>query len=62
MGHDVRASKRADFEVEGFTFEVGGRSKVRDQIRGMERAYIVKDNIEYGHGNVVPLWAFGLLY
>ena len=62
VGHDVRASKAADFEAEGFTFEVGGRSKAQDQIRGMERAYIVKDDIEHGHGNVVPLWAFGLLY
>ena len=40
----------------------GGRSKAQDQVRGMENAYIAKDDIEHGHGNVVPLWAFGLLY
>jgi len=62
VSHDVRASKRADFEIDGMTFEVGGRSKAQDQIRNMEHAYIVKDDIEHGHGNVVPLWAFGLLY
>lgn len=62
VGHDVRASKRADFEVDGCVFEVGGRSKAQDQIRGLERAFIVKDDIEHGHGNVVPLWAFGLMY
>lgn len=62
VSHDVRASACADFEVGGRTFEVGGRSKAQDQIRGLENAYIAKDDIEYGHGNVVPLWAFGLLY
>lgn len=59
---DVRASNRADFEVGGFTFEVGGRSKTQEQISDMENAFIAKDDIEHGHGNVVPLWAFGLLY
>ncbi|MBQ9041519.1 MAG: AAA family ATPase [Eggerthellaceae bacterium] len=62
VGHDVRASARADFEVEGLTFEVGGRSKTQEQIGGLDGAYIAKDDIEHGHGNVVPLWAFGLLY
>ena len=62
IGHDVRSSTRADFEVNGHTFEIGGKNKSQDQIRGMKDAYIVKDDIEYGHGNVVPLWAFGLLY
>ena len=60
--YDVRASMQADFDVEGMAFEVGGRSKAQDQIRGLENAYIVKDDIEHGHGNIVPLWAFGLLY
>ena len=62
VAHDVRASKRADFEIGGVTFEIGGKSKAQDQIRDMSDAYIAKDDIEYGHGNVVPLWAFGLLY
>ena len=25
-------------------------------------AFIVKDDIEYGYLNVIPLWMFGLLY
>ena len=28
----------------------------------MENAYIVKDDIEYGMRNVIPLWTFGFLY
>ena len=27
-----------------------------------ENAYIVKDDIEYGMRNVIPLWTFGFLY
>ena len=26
------------------------------------KAYIVKDDIEYGFGNTIPLWHFGFLY
>jgi len=28
----------------------------------LKNAYIVKDDIEYGYKNVIPLWAFGLNY
>ena len=52
----------ADFKIAQFTFEVGGKSKTQEQIKNTPNAFIVKDNIEYGHRNVVPLWAFGLNY
>jgi len=55
-------SEKADFNINNLTFEVGGKSKNQEQIKGMKNAYIVKDNIEYGYQNVVPLWAFGLNY
>ena len=32
------------------------------QIEGIENAYVVKDDIEYGYKNIIPLWAFGLTY
>ncbi|WP_321974111.1 ATP-binding protein [Paratractidigestivibacter sp.] len=60
--YPVTASGLSDFEIQGATFEVGGKSKTRDQLKDVERGYVVKDDIEYGHGNVVPLWAFGLTY
>ncbi|WP_172135988.1 ATP-binding protein [Adlercreutzia sp. ZJ473] len=60
--HKVTASALADFAIGGITFEVGGRSKGADQLKGAERGIVVKDDIEYGFGNVVPLWAFGLTY
>lgn len=58
----VTSSKAGDFRVGNSVFEVGGKSKGLKQIANIKNGYIVKDNIEYGYGNIVPLWAFGLLY
>ena len=44
------------------TFEVGGKSKGQKQIEGLESGYIVKDDIENGFLNVVPLWQLGMTY
>lgn len=44
------------------TFEMGGQGKKQKQIKDVENAFVVKDDIEYGALNVVPLWQFGLLY
>ena len=60
--HKVTASSVSDFKVGKYTFEVGGKKKGQHQIKDVEHAYVVKDDIEYGHLNEVPLWAFGLLY
>lgn len=60
--HKVTASSVSDFKVGKYTFEVGGKKKGQHQIKDIEHAYVVKDDIEYGHLNEIPLWAFGLLY
>ena len=60
--HDVRSSKTSDFAIGDLTFEIGGRNKGADQLKGVEKGYVVRDDIEYGHGRVTPLWAFGLTY
>lgn len=60
--HKVTASSVSDFKVGKYTFEVGGKKKGQHQIKDVKHAYVVKDDIEYGHLNEVPLWAFGLLY
>lgn len=60
--YDVMASSVADFKVGKYTFEVGGRNKKQKQIQGVDDAFVVKDDIEYGYQNVIPLWAFGFLY
>ncbi len=59
---DVISSRHSDFEINGITFEVGGKKKGQKQIAGETDSYLVKDDIEYGSGNIVPLWAFGLTY
>jgi len=60
--NNVYRSEKADFNIDNMTFEVGGKSKTQKQIEGLKNAYIVKDDIEYGYQNVIPLWAFGLNY
>jgi uncharacterized protein len=59
---DVMASPVSDFLVDDMTFEIGDRKKGKKQISEVDNGYIVKDDIESGYGNVLPLWAFGLLY
>lgn len=58
----ITSSSVADFTIDGRTFEVGGKNKKQKQIRDVNNAYVVKDDIEYGHHNTIPLWAFGLIY
>jgi predicted AAA+ superfamily ATPase len=60
--NNVFRSEKGDFNINNITFEVGGKSKTQEQIKDMKNAYIVKDNIEYGYQNVLPLWSFGLNY
>ncbi len=61
--HKVNLSDKGDFLVnDKFTFEIGGVNKTKKQIRGIPNSYIVKDDIEYGAGNIIPLWLFGFLY
>ena len=59
---DVISSRISDFEIDGKTFEVGGKNKGKKQITDAKEGYVVKDDIEYGSGNIIPLWAFGLMY
>lgn len=47
---------------DGITFEVGGKNKRGVQLKGADTGYIVKDDIEYGMGNIIPIWMFGFLY
>lgn len=60
--YDVIVSPIADFMIGDLTFEVGGKGKGQKQIREIDRAYIVKDDIEQGYLNTIPLWQFGLTY
>ena len=60
--HDVSSSPVSDFLVDGLTFEVGGKNKGFDQLKGVENGFVVADDIEYGSQRTLPLWTFGLTY
>ncbi len=65
MGYanQVEYVDHGDFKVNGkYIFEIGGKSKTGEQIKNIENSYIVSDDIEYGTGNKIPLWQFGLMY
>ncbi|MBR0122948.1 MAG: AAA family ATPase [Bacteroidales bacterium] len=62
VNQKVTSSPISDFEIQGKTFEVGGKGKSKKQLTDAKEGYVVKDDIEYGYGNVIPLWAFGLNY
>ena len=59
---NVTCSPVSDFMMDGMTFEIGGRKKGQKQISDVKDGYVVKDDIETGYANVIPLWAFGLMY
>jgi predicted AAA+ superfamily ATPase len=59
----INSSNEADFLVANkFTFEIGGKNKSKKQIKNTANAYVVKDDIEIGSNNIIPLWLFGFLY
>ncbi|MEA1875568.1 MAG: AAA family ATPase [Bacteroidota bacterium] len=60
--NDVISSKNADFVIDNYTFEIGGKNKQQKQIGKDSKSFVVKDEIEFGYRNVIPLWAFGINY
>lgn len=59
---DVTSSKVSDFSIGKYTFEIGGAKKSHRQIKNVADSFIVRDDTEYANGDILPLWAFGLLY
>ena len=64
LAHNVTSSPVSDFEIDGYTFEVGGKNKGRKQLAAIDasKAYIVMDDIELAALRNIPLWMFGFLY
>lgn len=59
----VTYSGQTDFLVNGiYSFEVGGKDKDSEQIKGLVGSYLAKDDIEIGYTNQIPLYLFGLTY
>ena len=61
--HEINLSPVADCLIDKrFTFEIGGKNKSKKQIAGVSDAYVAKDGIEIGIGNIIPVWLFGFMY
>lgn len=62
VNNDVVSAKTTDFRINDYLFEVGGAKKGQKQLDGNPNGIVVRDDIEYGYSNIVPLWQFGLNY
>jgi len=63
VNHEIHSPVTGDFIVDQkYTFEIGGKSKKTTQIKGIEKSYIIADDIEFGYENKIPLWLMGFLY
>ena len=60
--NSVISSRVSDFMIGKYTFEVGGKKKGKKQISHVSDAFVVRDDIENGNDNIIPLWHFGLNY
>lgn len=62
-GHELYLAEKGDFIVNNkITVEIGGKNKGGKQISDVPNAYLIKDGLETGYLNTIPLWQFGLLY
>lgn len=62
VNNGVISSKITDFRIDDNIFEVGGHKKGKKQLEGDPTGIVVRDDIEFGYGSIVPLWQFGLTY
>jgi uncharacterized protein len=63
VNHHLKIPRSGDFSVnDKYIFEIGGKNKTQHQIRDLNNAYLVLDDIENGVFNQIPLWLFGFLH
>lgn len=62
VNHKLFSSEKGDFIMNNKVFEIGGKKKTNKQIKEIDNGFIIKDDIEHGFGNTIPLWHFGLMY
>jgi len=61
--HNITLPKQGDFLIDGqYIFEIGGKRKQKKQIADIKESYIVRDDIDLGTGNIIPLWLFGMRF
>lgn len=61
--HEIHLAEKGDFLInKKYTFEIGGKNKATKQIKGIENGFVVRDDIEIGSLNIIPLYLFGFMY
>ncbi len=61
--HALHSISHTDFSVDDtYFFEIGGRNKTKKQLLGKPNSFVVKDDLEIGRDQVIPIWLFGFLY
>lgn len=61
--HKISLPAKGDFLIDDtYTFEIGGKNKTRKQLESVANSFVIKDTIETGINQTIPLWMFGFLY
>lgn len=60
--YPIYLHRQADFVINDFVFEIGGKNKGKRQIVNIDNSWIVSADVEIGFGNKIPLYLFGFLY
>lgn len=61
--HRLEYTDEGDFKINRkYIFEIGGKNKTKKQIKAVKNNFVVRDDLEIGSGNTIPLWLFGFLY
>ncbi|MCF6294727.1 MAG: AAA family ATPase [Flavobacteriaceae bacterium] len=61
--HDIHLAEKGDFIIDRkYTFEIGGKGKSTKQIKDINNSFVVRDDMEVGSLNIIPLYLFGFLY
>jgi len=61
-GKKVFHSKKGDYSIGDYTFEIGGKNKTTKQIQGLEKAFLIKADILTSRRREIPLILMGFLY
>ena len=63
VNHEVHLHEKADMMVDGkYIFEIGGKNKESNQIKGLENSFLLLDEIETAYHKRIPLWLMGFQY
>ncbi|WP_179021363.1 ATP-binding protein [Winogradskyella forsetii] len=61
--HEIHLAEKGDFTIDRkYSFEIGGKNKKTKQIQGVANGFVVRDDMEVGSLNIIPLYLFGFLY